>query len=58
MSSAACRDRHRAVGNALDYSRAGAAADDAAVDTVLTAGSARGVPAGLDGLCCRAADDP
>jgi copper homeostasis protein len=50
---------HRAVDNALDYDRAWERLRlMPRLDTVLTAGSARGVPAGLDELCRRAADDP
>ena len=50
---------HRAVDNALDYDRAWQRLRMMPrLDTVLTAGSARGVPAGLDELCRRAADDP
>jgi copper homeostasis protein len=50
---------HRAVDNALDYDRAWERLRMMPrLDTVLTAGSARGVPAGLDELCRRAADDP
>jgi copper homeostasis protein len=49
---------HRAVDHALDYDRAWQRLRMMPrLDTVLTAGSARGVAAGLDELCRRAADD-
>jgi copper homeostasis protein len=49
---------HRAVDHALDYDRAWQRLRMMPrLDTVLTAGSARGVTAGLDELCRRAADD-
>jgi copper homeostasis protein len=49
---------HRAVDHALDYDRAWLRLKMMPrLDTVLTAGSARGVGAGLDDLCRRAADD-
>jgi copper homeostasis protein len=50
---------HRAIDHALDHDRAWAAVRTfRGMDTVLTAGSARGVAAGLDELCRRASDDP
>ena len=50
---------HRAVDHALDYDRAWTTLKRfSGLDTVLTAGSARGVSAGLDDLCRRASDDP
>lgn len=50
---------HRAIDHALDYDRAWAAVRTfRGMDSVLTAGSARGVGAGLDELCRRASDDP
>ena len=50
---------HRAIDHALDYDRAWADVRDLpAIDAVLTAGSARGVAAGLDELCRRVSDDP
>lgn len=50
---------HRAVDHALDYDRAWQRLRMMPrLDTVLTAGSARGVAAGLDDLCRRASDDP
>jgi copper homeostasis protein len=49
---------HRAIDHALDYDRAWQRLRMMPrLDTVLTAGSARGVPAGLDDLCRRASDD-
>ncbi len=49
---------HRAIDNALDYDRAWQAIRGLpGMDTVLTAGSARGVASGLDELCRRVADD-
>lgn len=50
---------HRAIDHALDHDRAWAVVRTfRGMDTVLTAGSARGVGAGLDELCRRASDDP
>lgn len=50
---------HRAVDHALDYDRAWSVLPGLpGLDTVLTAGSARGVASGLDDLCRRAADSP
>lgn len=50
---------HRAIDNALDYDDAWRAIEGLPrMDTVLTAGSARGVSAGLDDLCQRAVDSP
>lgn len=50
---------HRAIDHALDYDAAWADVRDLpGIDTVLTAGSARGVSAGLDELCRRVSDDP
>jgi copper homeostasis protein len=50
---------HRAVDHALDYDRAWQRLRMMPrLDAVLTAGSARGVSAGLDELCRRASDDP
>jgi copper homeostasis protein len=50
---------HRAIDHALDHDRAWQAVRDLpGLDTVLTAGSARGVGSGLDDLCRRASDDP
>jgi copper homeostasis protein len=50
---------HRAVDHALDTDRAWRHLVDLPdVDTVLTAGSARGVEHGLDALCSRARRDP
>jgi copper homeostasis protein len=49
---------HRAIDHALDHDRAWAVVRDLpGIDTVLSAGSARGVAAGLDELCRRASDD-
>jgi copper homeostasis protein len=49
---------HRAIDHALDHDRAWAAVRNLpGLDSVLTAGSARGVAAGLDELCRRASDD-
>ena len=49
---------HRAIDHALDYDRAWQRLRMMPrLDTVLTAGSARGVSAGLDDLCRRASDD-
>ena len=49
---------HRAVDHALDYDKAWQRLRMMPrLDSVLTAGSARGVTAGLDELCRRAADD-
>jgi copper homeostasis protein len=49
---------HRAVDHVLDYDKAWRRLRMMPrMDTVLTAGSARGVDAGLDELCRRAADD-
>ena len=49
---------HRAVDHALDYDKAWQRLRMMPrLDAVLTAGSARGVAAGLDELCRRAADD-
>jgi copper homeostasis protein len=49
---------HRAIDHALDHDRAWVAVRDLpGMDTVLTAGSARGVGSGLDDLCRRASDD-
>jgi copper homeostasis protein len=49
---------HRAVDHALDYDKAWQRLRMMPrLDSVLTAGSARGVAAGLDELCRRAADD-
>jgi len=49
---------HRAIDHALDYDRAWQRLRVMPrLDTVLTAGSARGVPSGLDDLCRRASDD-
>jgi copper homeostasis protein len=50
---------HRAIDHALDHDRAWTAVRAfRGMDTVLTAGSARGARAGLDELCRRASDDP
>lgn len=50
---------HRAIDHALDHDHAWDAVRQLpGLDTVLTAGSARGVSSGLDELCRRAADDP
>lgn len=50
---------HRAIDHTLDHDRAWAAVMDLpGLDTVLTAGSARGVGVGLDDLCRRAVDSP
>jgi copper homeostasis protein len=50
---------HRAIDHALDHDHAWATVRTfRGLDTVLTAGSARGVAAGLDELCRRASDDP
>lgn len=50
---------HRAVDHALDHDAAWAALLGLeGLDTVLAAGSARGVASGLDELCRRAADSP
>jgi copper homeostasis protein len=50
---------HDVVDHALDYDKAWQRLRlMPRMDTVLTAGSARGVAAGLDELCRRAADDP
>ncbi len=49
---------HRAIDHALDYDAAWADVRDLpGLDTVLTAGSARGVSSGLDELCRRVSDD-
>ncbi|NED98946.1 copper homeostasis protein CutC [Phytoactinopolyspora halotolerans] len=50
---------HRAIDHALDHDLAWSTVRGLpGVDTVLTAGSARGVSDGLDELCRRASDDP
>lgn len=50
---------HRAIDHALDHEAAwDAVRGFRGMDTVLTAGSARGVSSGLDDLCRRASDDP
>ena len=50
---------HRAIDQALDHDAAWATVVEFdRLDTVLTAGSARGVSTGLDELCRRAADSP
>ncbi|NDL58190.1 copper homeostasis protein CutC [Phytoactinopolyspora mesophila] len=50
---------HRAIDHALDHDEAWRTLLDLpGLDTVLTAGSARGVGTGLDDLCRRAADSP
>jgi copper homeostasis protein len=50
---------HRAIDHALDHDRAWHQARALpGLDTVLTAGSPRGVAAGLDALCARAVSDP
>lgn len=50
---------HRAVDHTLDHDRAWRVLCDLpGLDTVLTAGSARGMAAGLEELCSRAAADP
>ncbi|WP_129668835.1 copper homeostasis protein CutC [Phytoactinopolyspora endophytica] len=49
---------HRAIDQTLDHDAAwDVVVDLPGIDTVLTAGSARGVSDGLDDLCRRAADD-
>lgn len=49
---------HRAIDHALDHDQAWKAVRTlTGVDTVLTAGSARGASSGLDELCRRASDD-
>lgn len=50
---------HRAIDHTLDHDQAWEVLKQLpGLDTVLTAGSARGVGAGLDDLCRRAADSP
>jgi copper homeostasis protein len=50
---------HRAIDHTLDHDSAWAIVRDLpGLDTVLTAGSARGLVSGLDELCRRASDDP